>query len=184
MLNRFFHHVDRCATAQGGWANKFEGDGALCVFGAPVGQAGHAARALRAARALHDRLIADGIEAGIGVATGEVVAGNIGAEHRFEYTVIGRPVNEAARLTDAAKQRPARVLATVATVRAAPDEAGRWRECGALRVAGRGGARAGGRTRRPATGPAVAAGGRRPSVRRCRGGWRGRPAARAGRPRR
>ncbi len=40
------------------------------------------------------------LKAGIGVAAGQVVAGNVGAKQRFEYTVIGEPVNEAARLCD------------------------------------------------------------------------------------
>ena len=50
--------------------------------------------------------------AGIGVAAGQVVAGNVGALERFEYTVIGEPVNEAARLSELAKSRPLRVLAS------------------------------------------------------------------------
>ena len=49
-LNTFFGAVVRVVAAEGGWVNKFEGDGALCVFGAPASQPDHAARALRAAR--------------------------------------------------------------------------------------------------------------------------------------
>ena len=49
-LNDFFDVVVRAVDAQGGWVNKFEGDGALCVFGVPGAQPDHAARALRAAR--------------------------------------------------------------------------------------------------------------------------------------
>ncbi|MCP9968180.1 adenylate/guanylate cyclase domain-containing protein [Actinomadura madurae] len=63
--------------------------------------------ALGAARELAVRLRAEVpmLDAGIGVSAGPVVAGYIGAEERFEYTVIGDPVNEAARLSDLAKGR-------------------------------------------------------------------------------
>ena len=78
------------------------------MFGAPAEQPDHADRALacrpRAARAV--RALAGGLDAAIGVATGTAVAGYIGAETRFEYTVIGDPVNEAARLSEVAKERP------------------------------------------------------------------------------
>ena len=63
---------------------------------------------LAAARAIAERLDNEVPEcqAGIGVASGQVVAGNIGAKQRFEYTVIGEPVNEAARLCELAKSTP------------------------------------------------------------------------------
>ena len=116
LLNRFFDAVVNTVEAEGGWVNKFEGDGALCVFGAPVEQPDHASRALRAARLLGARLHELDIDAGIAVSSGAVVAGNVGSERRSEYTVIGDPVNEAARLTDLAKTHPCRVLASAATV--------------------------------------------------------------------
>jgi adenylate cyclase len=139
-LNRFFDRVVRVVGDEGGWVNKFEGDGALCVFGAPADQPDHAARALRAARRL--RLELDGmaptdLDAGIGVSTGTAVAGNVGAAERYEYTVIGDPVNEAARLCDAAKQRGPRVLASGAAVDAAGDEATHWTSVGELELRGR-----------------------------------------------
>jgi adenylate cyclase len=126
-LNRFFAVVVEVVEAQGGWINKFEGDAALCVFGAPEPLEGHAGHALSAARELHRRLAAAGIDAGVGVSSGPAVAGWIGTERRFEYTVIGDAVNEAARLCDAAKRDPRKLLASGAIVaRADPDETPRW----------------------------------------------------------
>ncbi|MDX6670235.1 MAG: adenylate cyclase [Solirubrobacteraceae bacterium] len=129
LLNRFFRAVVETVEAHGGLVNKFQGDAALCVFGAPVDRPAPAADALAAARDLRRRLGAElpDVDVGIGVSAGTAVAGNVGAERRFEYTVIGDPVNEAARLCDLAKQRPERLLASEAAVRAAgPQEAARW----------------------------------------------------------
>ncbi|MBI2169137.1 MAG: HAMP domain-containing protein [Actinobacteria bacterium] len=128
--------------AEGGLVNKFEGDAALCIFGAPVRHEDHAARALRAARSLRARVEElrgrhPQLDAGIGVSTGEVVAGNVGSRQRLEYTVIGDPVNEAARLTDEAKVRPARVLASEATVTASEEEAEAWKPVAVLELRGR-----------------------------------------------
>ena len=101
-LNEFFGVVVDVVEEHGGWVNKFEGDAALAVFGAPVPSDDAAGAALAAARELAGRLpdeVAE-LDAGIGVSAGKAVAGNVGAESRFEYTVIGDPVNEAARLSD------------------------------------------------------------------------------------
>jgi adenylate cyclase len=127
-LNAMFGAVVHTVTGEGGWVNKFEGDGALCVFGAPVARDDFAACALRAARALHARLVRElpEVDAGIGVSAGAAVAGNVGAEQRFEYTVIGDPVNEAARLCERAKGAPGRVLASEAVLTLSGDEAARW----------------------------------------------------------
>jgi adenylate cyclase len=138
VLNAFFAVVVEVAEAHGGWVNKFVGDAALCVFGLPAGDERCVAQALAAARTLASRLDRDGLpDAGIGVSAGEVVAGNIGAAHRLEYTVIGDPVNEAARLTELAKQEPGRVLASAAAVAAAGEEAERWELGEGVRLRGR-----------------------------------------------
>jgi adenylate cyclase len=142
LLNAFFAAVVDAVGAEGGWVDKFEGDGALCVFGAPLDQHDHPTRALRSARALRVRLIGlrdtyPALDAGIGVAAGAVVAGNIGTEARFEYTVIGEPVNEASRLTEAAKARPSRVLASATTISAATDDEARcWSAAGPIPLRG------------------------------------------------
>lgn len=129
LLNRFFAVVVDAVEAQGGWVDKFEGDAALCVFGAPVAQPDFADNALAAARTMRERLRDDVPElaAGIGVSAGPAVAGNVGAERRFEYTVIGDPVNEAARLCELAKDREGGVVASERLVRrAGREEASRW----------------------------------------------------------
>jgi adenylate cyclase len=129
MLNRFFGTVVDVVTTYGGWVNKFEGDAALCVFGAPSEHPQAAAAALAAARELHRRLgrELDGLEAAIGLSAGPVVAGNIGAAQRYEYTVIGDAVNEAARLTELAKADGSRLLASEEIVqRAGGSELERW----------------------------------------------------------
>jgi adenylate cyclase len=129
LLNRFFSIVVDEVEEQSGWVNKFEGDAALCVFGAPTAMSDSAGAALRCARSIHRRLQGelDGAAAAIGVSAGPAVAGNVGTEARFEYTVIGDPVNEAARLCELAKRRSDRVLASEAVLRRAePDEAELW----------------------------------------------------------
>lgn len=138
MLNRFFAIVVAVVAREGGWVNKFEGDAALCLFGAPQDEPDHAARALRAATAIPKELDRSDalLRAGIGVASGQVIAGFIGTPERFEYTVIGDVVNVASRLCDLAKDEQAGVLATAATIAAAgrPEE---WSSAGKIGVRGR-----------------------------------------------
>ncbi|MDQ3982272.1 MAG: adenylate/guanylate cyclase domain-containing protein, partial [Actinomycetota bacterium] len=140
LLNAFFGIVVEAADRNGGWVNKFQGDAALCVFGAPTTRDDAAGDALRAARDLHAHLAEElgVVDAGIGVSAGPAVAGNVGAEQRFEYTVIGDPVNEAARLCELAKHRPERVLTCEgALLRAGSDEARHWTLADAVVLRGR-----------------------------------------------
>ncbi|MCU1602519.1 MAG: hypothetical protein JWO22_3228 [Frankiales bacterium] len=121
LLNRFFGVVVDVVAEHGGFVNKLQGDAALAVFGAPVPHDAAASAALQAGQDLVRRLRAQVPECdvGVGVAFGLVVAGNVGAEQRFEYTVIGDTVNEAARLTELAKDQPGRLLASGRAVREA-----------------------------------------------------------------
>ncbi len=140
LLNSFFGLVVDVVDGHGGWVNKFEGDAALAVFGAPIPLEQAPSAALAAARELAERLPreVEGLEAAIGVSAGEVVAGNVGDERRFEYTVIGDPVNEAARLTELAKERSPHVLASDSILeRASEPESERWRLDGTVTLRGR-----------------------------------------------
>jgi adenylate cyclase len=116
---------------------------AFCIFGAPADQTDHATRALRAARRLQSSLgeLArqyPELDAGIGVSAGSVVAGNVGSERRYEYTVIGDPVNEAARLTELAKGLPERVATSASAIMRAGSEGNNWRMYEMLVLRGRG----------------------------------------------
>ena len=123
VLNDFFRIVVAAVDEHGGLINKFQGDAALAIFGAPIEHPDAPSAALAAARDLHDGLlpVLGSAEFGIGVSTGRAIAGHIGARARFEYTVIGDPVNEAARLTELAKLEEGHVLASAVTVSDAVD---------------------------------------------------------------
>lgn len=133
VINEFFGVVVECIDDAGGWVNKFEGDAALAIFGAPEELDDASGRALGAARAMAGRIASevDGMEAGIGISFGEVVAGNIGGAKRFEYTVIGDAVNEAARLTELAKDYEGMVLASATAIDSASGTEGELWELGA-----------------------------------------------------
>ena len=139
LLNRFFDIVIDVVHQHDGWINKFEGDAALAIWGAPAPLADKERAVLAAARVLRDRLADElpELQAGVGVSAGQAVAGNVGAAHRYEYTVIGDPVNEAARLTELAKSVPGMVVANACLLEAAGDEAERWVELEPVVVRGR-----------------------------------------------
>ena len=120
-LNRLYEAVVPVILRHGGHANKFIGDGLLAVFGAPERHADHAVRAVAAAREIarvvHDRLAGE-LEVGVGVNSGRVVVGTIGGGGRRDFTVIGDPVNTAARVEAATRLTGDDVLVTEATLRA------------------------------------------------------------------
>ncbi|SES33536.1 adenylate/guanylate cyclase domain-containing protein [Corynebacterium cystitidis] len=137
-LNEFFEIVVEVVHRNRGVINKFQGDAALAVFGAPANLNDATSHALQAARELRTELRGLELQAGIGVAAGHVVAGHIGGHDRFEYTVIGDAVNSAARLTDMAKDTPGRVLTNAATLRGANEaEKARWTLMKSIELRGR-----------------------------------------------
>jgi adenylate cyclase len=146
LLNEYFTEMVGIVIGCGGVVDKYIGDAIMAVFGPPVPAANDALNAVRAAvgmRAalarLNQRLVARGtapLRAGIGIHTGEVVAGNIGSEQRMEYTVIGDAVNLASRLESQTKEAGADILISDATY----ELTRRWvlaRPRGEVRVKGR-----------------------------------------------
>ncbi len=134
LLNRYFDAMSEAVIAEGGLINKFGGDSLLAVFGTPLNPArDHAAQSVRAAQgmlAALDIFNADQaargeptLRIGVGVASGAVVAGNVGSEERLEYTVIGDTVNLASRLQTMTKDLGAPLLMSESTVRQLADRA-------------------------------------------------------------
>lgn len=105
-LNRHFTTLERCIDATGGTIDKYIGDSVMAFWGAPLDQPDHAAAACRAAVAMREALAADpqAPRLRIGIHTGPVVVGNIGAAGRLNYTVVGGPVNVAQRLEQLGKE--------------------------------------------------------------------------------
>ena len=111
-LNEVFECVIDAVQLEGGILNKFIGDGLMALFGAPVPNTDHAAMAMRAALRARDATEnlanarrargVDPLRIGIGINTGEVVAGCVGTKKRTEYSVFGHAVNLSARLEEVA----------------------------------------------------------------------------------
>jgi class 3 adenylate cyclase len=114
-LNALFEIVVPAVVDAGGHVNKFLGDGALAVFGAPNDLAEHADAAVTAA-VLIQRLVAKRfgreLRIGIGINTGVVIAGTIGGGGKLEFTLIGDTVNVAARVEQLTKTTGDAILLT------------------------------------------------------------------------
>ena len=115
-LNGFFEVMVREIESHGGYVDKFIGDAVMAVWGAPIEMDNPEQAAADAARACATAVDGANEEAEtklkmrIGIAAGEVIAGNLGSRGRFNYTVIGNAVNRAARLEQENKRFGTRIL--------------------------------------------------------------------------
>lgn len=124
VLNNYLGTMAEIIMAHDGTVDEFIGDAILALFGAPVAKADDSARAIACALAMqaemdaiNARNIADGlpsIDIGIGINTGEVVAGNIGSKKRAKYGVVGHAVNVTSRIED--QTLPGEILVAKSTL--------------------------------------------------------------------
>ncbi len=123
LLNRYFDGMVRIVNQNGGTVNKFIGDHIMVMFNVPLDLPDHATKAVRSAMEsiawLEDTLAASpGEEAsfGVGINSGQLVAGNMGSKNRMEYTVLGDTVNTASRLSGVASHEANEVIISQATL--------------------------------------------------------------------
>src|SRR5439155_544661 len=123
-LNRYFDGMVKIVQRWGGTVNKYNGDNIMVIWGAPIPVADHAKRAVQCALELQQFIVSEranggpDVAFGFGINTGELVAGFLGAQGRFEYTVIGDTVNVASRLTSGDIARRDNVAVSERTLRA------------------------------------------------------------------
>ena len=126
LINRYMSAIVPQVTQNGGVITRFGGDSILAVFGSPLNPTQqHGSQAVRAALAMNAALTdfnrrqqannEPEIRIGIGIATGNVIVGNVGGPERLEYTVMGDAANVAARLEEMTKDLQRRILITTPT---------------------------------------------------------------------
>lgn len=146
MLNEIFTELFEAVAAFDGMLDKFIGDALMAVYGAPISGANDASNAVASAIQMQaliskinvqrgERGLAD-IRLGIGIASGEVIAGTIGSPKRMDYTVIGDSVNLAARLENSTKYYYADIIVCEKTAAALSADILK-RELDLIRVRGR-----------------------------------------------
>ena len=121
MLSEYFPAVIEPITRHGGVVNQFQGDAMLVTFNVPIEDPQHAEKAVKAASEIQEVLKGQtfaGVElrTRIGINTGDVIAGNVGAGDRINYTVYGDAVNVAARIEQLNKELGTLVLISESTV--------------------------------------------------------------------
>jgi len=131
MLNNYFALMIEAINEHGGTINQMVGDGLMAIFGAPVPHADHRERAVRAALEMMEMLAVFNreqtsqdkipIQIGIGIASGKMIAGYTGTQHRAVYTCIGDTVNLASRIEDYTKQAGKPILISEDTQQGLPE---------------------------------------------------------------
>lgn len=112
-LNDHFETIEQCVAAEDGLIDKYIGDSVMAFWGAPQAQPDHAARAVRTALRIRDALAQGDIGLRIGIHTGKVLVGNIGASSRLNYTIVGEAVNIAQRIEQFGRELPASAKVTI-----------------------------------------------------------------------
>lgn len=130
-LNEYFSAMIDIIFKYEGTLDKFVGDAIMAVFGAPITHEDDAARAVKTALEMQERLVQlnekwaaegrDRISIGVGINTGEAIAGNIGDMRRMEYTVIGFNVNLASRMENLTKKYGISVIISESTFQLVQD---------------------------------------------------------------
>lgn len=146
LLNNYFSRVMGAIGSEGGIVNQMVGDGLMAIFGAPLPRSDHCERAVRAALKMMERIEEFNreqqaankpvIQIGIGIASGEVIAGYAGTEMRATYTCVGDTVNLASRLQDHTKVIHQPILIDERTRRGLGDQI-RVEERGAVQLKGK-----------------------------------------------
>jgi adenylate cyclase len=142
MLNEVFTDLFEAVAAHDGVLDKFLGDALMAVYGAPLPAPNDALNAVKSAIEMIDMMAhlnrrgGKDLRLGIGIATGEVVAGTIGSPKRMDYTVIGDSVNLAARLQQVTKLYKVDIIVCETTAAAVKSRV-RLRELDTIRVRGR-----------------------------------------------
>ena len=124
-LNEYFSRMVAIVFQHSGTVDKFVGDMVMALFGAPLDDPGHADHAVQTAvdmvkelGELNRKWIAEGkpaLDIGVGVNSGDMIAGNIGSSSIMSYTVIGDNVNLGSRLESLNKQYATRIIISAAT---------------------------------------------------------------------
>lgn len=126
LLNKYFSHMEQCIVKHNGIINKYIGDAIMAIFGVPLANENQALDAYKCCldmrktlAELNKELKAENLPQlnfGIGLHTGNVLAGNIGSTSRMEYTVIGDTVNVASRIESLCKEYNCDLLISETTV--------------------------------------------------------------------
>ncbi|MDX1490576.1 MAG: adenylate/guanylate cyclase domain-containing protein [Pseudohongiellaceae bacterium] len=145
LLNKYLSTITDVIEKNHGVVDKYTGDSVMALFGAPLSRGNDAQNALSTALAIQQAMrdlnasnIEQGlsvIEAGVGVHTGLVVAGNLGSQNRLNYTVVGDSVNLSARLEGLTRKYNVENIVSQSCCDAAPDFV--YRELDLVRVAGK-----------------------------------------------